>query len=179
MELANNLGRADPQAAIALFQGEEPGTVKDGFPAQVVPEFIIGWANEDPAAAATYLSEAPDLMTSQQQLVPIITRQWATYDLDAAGQWLNSMPPSRELDRAVSIYAITAAQESPALAMEWAESAAQSGRGNWAKRRVAQEFYRQDPEGFEQYLASSKLSEEEANRLRREAVDPDAGRRWW
>jgi predicted phosphoadenosine phosphosulfate sulfurtransferase len=46
-----------------------------------------------------------------------IIREWTCYDLNAPAEWLNTLPASPELDRAVASYAFRVVEEDPENAM--------------------------------------------------------------
>ncbi|MGF1452415.1 MAG: hypothetical protein ACFB21_10125 [Opitutales bacterium] len=177
-ELGEALGRADPENGLEFLarQAEQQG---ESFPlAQTQAELVRSWAGEDPAAAAAFLDASPDLLASQPNLVAALVREWSRYDLEASGEWLNAMEPSEAVDRAVGMYAMRAASEDPAAAMDWAQSVDSNRTRGWVERRVASMWYRQDPQGFETYLASADRPAEEIDRLRR-AAEQDRGPPWW
>ena len=94
-----------------------------------------------------------------------IIREWTRYDLAASADWLNSLPASPELDRAVISYTFRAAEEDPETAMSWASSIEDDGRRTWMMERVASTWKEQDAETFKNYLDKSELSAEQREKL--------------
>ncbi|HKK18004.1 MAG TPA: hypothetical protein VJ952_04910, partial [Opitutales bacterium] len=106
-----------------------------------------------------------------------IIRQWTRYDMAASAEWLNSQPSSPELDRAVMSYTYRAAQEDPESAMTWAESISNDRMRGRMMQHVAGNWKNDDPEGFQSYLDSANLGEEQKKQL--EAGREIRGGRWW
>ena len=88
-----------------------------------------------------------------------------TLRLAASADWLNSLPASPELDRAVISYTFRAAEEDPETAMSWASSIEDDGRRTWMMERVASTWKEQDAETFKNYLDKSELSAEQREKL--------------
>ncbi|MEN8724979.1 MAG: hypothetical protein ABF325_05360, partial [Lentimonas sp.] len=125
------------------------------------------WAENDPAAAAAWLSGLDTEDPAVARAASDVIREWTRYDLTASAEWLNSLPVSADIDRAVASYTMRAAQEDPRTAMSWAESIS----SDWARYRmmksVAETWKSEDPDAFEAYVEASELSAEQKEDLRK------------
>ena len=139
-------------------------------------ELLGEWAESNPAAAAAWLGQLADDDPAIAQASSAIIREWTRYDLNSSAEWLNSLPASPELDRAIISYTFRAAEEDPAAAMTWAESIENDRRRTWMMERVAATWKTKDAGAFTQYLDNSELTEAQRKKLE-EAQNRD-GRRW-
>ena len=154
-------------AKISVAGGVKAATaqeVKDAGAAIIVAGAAI-YGAADPAAAAAWLSslnvDDPAIARASSSVI----REWTRYDLAASADWLNSLPASPELDRAVISYTFRAAEEDPETAMSWASSIEDDGRRTWMMERVASTWKEQDAETFKNYLDKSELSAEQREKL--------------
>src|SRR5690606_29654394 len=97
-------------------------------------------------------------------------------DLNESAAWLNTLPPSPELDRAIASYTYRAAQEDPAGAMGWAESISNDRMRTRMMQQVARSWKIENPQSFEVYLDESEFTEDEKEALRR--VETTTGGGW-
>lgn len=159
-EMVNEWASYDPEGAAAYVDSLGP----DVDP-RIKNSLVDSWAESDPAAAAAWLSTLPAEDPAISRAAASLVRDWARYDLNASAEWLNSLPASPDLDRAVASYTFRAAQEDPATAMTWAESVTDQRIQGYLTQRVAAEWKDNDPEGFQQYLDQSDLSDKDKERL--------------
>lgn len=159
-ELVSEWADFDPAGAAAyvLSFGDDAST-------QMKTALIDRWAQDDPAAAAAWLSNLSTDDPAYARATAQITREWTRYDLTASSEWLNSLPASPELDRAVATYTFRAAEEDPATAMSWAESINNDRTRNRMIQQVAANWKEEDAEGFTEYLDNSDLSNKEREEL--------------
>ena len=125
------------------------------------------WAETDPVEAADFVASLGAEDPAFEVAVSSLIERWSRYDLEGPGQWLNELPPSEEIDRAVAVFSMRASGEDPAGAMTWAESISSESTRTRVMSGVAGNWKETDPAGFEAYLESSGLDEETADQLRR------------
>jgi hypothetical protein len=120
------------------------------------------WAANDPVAAATWAAQMdqqdppdPNNPLSGSQLLASAIRSWATYDIDAPGQFLNNLPASPAKDGSVAIFAMQAGQEDPQSAMQWIGTITNPQMKQGVTMGVALQWMQQDPAGFNQYLSTT------------------------
>jgi len=172
-ELVDEWASFDPEGAAAYV--DSLGDEVDG---SVKARLLGEWAENDPAAAAAWLSAREVDERTLGRASTAIIRQWTRYDMAASAEWLNSQPSSPELDRAVTSYTYRAAQEDPANAMTWAESISNDRMRGRMMQHVAGNWKNDDPDGFQSYLESAELSEDQKKELQ-EGEALHGGRGWW
>jgi hypothetical protein len=101
-----------------------------------------------------------------QVAISSLIERWSRYDLEGPAEWLNQLPPSEEIDRAVAVYSVRASEEDPAGAMSWAASIASETTRSRVMQRVAASWNETDPQGLENYIVANELDEATANQLR-------------
>lgn len=173
-EVLEEWARYDPDAAAAyldtLVTREDYAELRDSM--------LRTWAQSDPEQAAAYLSNLDPEDPDMGRLTTMLIAQWSRYDIAGPGEWLNSQPPSPEIDRAVAIFTFRAASEDPAGAMTWAESITSEHMRGRLMSRVAGEWKAQDPEAFDAYLEQAEISPEQKAEL--EQAEASSGRGpWW
>ena len=117
-EILEDWTRSDPDAALAYL---ETLSGRDDY-TDLRNSMLRSWTRTDPAGVADYITELDTDDPELGRLTGMLIAEWGRYDLAAAGEWLNSQPPSEETDRAVAMFTFQAASEDPAGAMTWAES---------------------------------------------------------
>jgi hypothetical protein len=87
------------------------------------PQSAAAWALQiDQAAAASGAAVGSNYNGNGNNLDSLLTNvidNWSKTDLNAAGQFLNQLPPSTVKDEAIASFASRAAQDNPAAAMGW------------------------------------------------------------
>lgn len=159
-DLVNDWARYDPVAAANYVDG-----LGDNADTRLIVAVAGEWAENNPEAAAAWISQLPADDPAMGDSVSRIIREWSRYDLNASAEWLNSLPASPELDRAVASYTFQAAQEDPASAMSWAESISSDWLRTRMMGRVASEWGSVDSEGLQTYLKTSGLDAEQQQLL--------------
>jgi hypothetical protein len=161
-QLAASWASASPQDASAWVASLTDPQQQTAMGIQVAK----AWAANDPAAAALWAA-GMDQVTSAEaalnnstgtpsgQLLATAIQSWTNYDLDAAGQFLNQMPPSPTKDSSVAIFALGSSSEDPGAAMQWAGTITDDNARQGATLGVALQWMQQDQNGFNQYLANS------------------------
>ncbi|WOO41403.1 hypothetical protein [Rubellicoccus peritrichatus] len=159
-EFIEEWARYDPTAAVEYL-----GMLGEDAAADAKQSLMRSWAEYDPVAAAEWLSTLPADDPEMGSLVNNLIGRWTRYDLEASAAWLNQIPPSPEIDRAVAIYTYRSAQEDPAGAMSWAESVTRDNIRDRLMTRVASEWKQQDPDGFQSYIETAEISDEQKTQL--------------
>ncbi len=120
------------------------------------------WANTDPAAAAKWALQM-DLQTAaggansgnnnnNDPLISNVIDSWAKHDLNAAGEFLNQLPPSPTKDAAIVSFVSRAAQDDPAAALKWVATVSDKKLQATAFMQAAKQWTRQDPAAFNQFM---------------------------
>lgn len=99
--LSGLLPRYEPERTVELMDLLPPGTVRD----RVVQRFIRTWAENEPAAAASWIVSQQDPDTRGPLLVSVLTSWAAEGDPAQAVQWVRSLPPSLQTDHSKAIVA--------------------------------------------------------------------------
>jgi hypothetical protein len=160
--LANEFGKRDPSLGANLMH-QLAGS--PGF-RSAQEAYVRGLNDRSSIQAAAYLDTLEGGATAHPNLINITARRWSENDLPAASNWLNQFEPSPQIDRAVMSISFRSAHEDPAGAMSWAESVVNERRRLMMMGQVAARWLQSDPQGLEQYLASTNLTEEQKQRLR-------------
>jgi len=175
-EIVDEWAEVDPLAARDFVESMRGDPAFDSMQRDLLRE----WAENDPVAAAEYVDSLDPDDPNLPSLATSLVERWTRYDLDSAAQWLNSIPPSPEMDRAVAIFSMRAAQDDPGTALtSWVPSISDSGMQDRLTRGIAPLLKEQNPEAFEEYLSQSDFSEEFKEQLRN--AEPNFRRRgrWW
>lgn len=154
--VARDLSRSDPKAAAAWIEG----MAADDSVADSVGRVARELARQDVASAVDWISDLP-AGQSKSAASSAVIREWAGNDPTAAGEWLNEQPASPELDGAVQAYAGQIAQTDPALALDWASSIIDDGARQSSQIRIAQTWYRTEPEAALAFADEAGFSEEQ------------------
>lgn len=134
---------------------------------RVAAGLVRTWAETDPLEAAGFVASLGAEDPAFEAAVSSLIERWSRYDLEGPGRWLNELPSSGEIDRAVAVFSMRASGEDPAGAMTWAESISSESMRTRVMSGVAGNWKETDPAGFEAYLESSGLDAETADQLRR------------
>ena len=163
----------DPAAAAGHFFSR-----RDAYGAGAAAGLVRAWAETDPGAAAEFVGSLGPGDPAFEVAVSSLVERWSRFDLSGPAEWLNQLPPSEEIDRAVAVLSVRAAREDPEGAMTWAESISAPGTRDRVMRRVAAGWREVDPEGFSDYLETTGLDEDTRDRLRQGGPPGGFGRRW-
>jgi hypothetical protein len=107
------------------------------------------------------------------QLLAAAIRDWANYDLDSPGAFLNSLPASPNKDSAVGIFALRAAQEDPQSAVQWVSTISDEGMRSRLTMGVAFQMLQQDPAQFNTFVANTTLLSDQQKQML-QSIPPDA-----
>jgi hypothetical protein len=167
-ELASRWADSSPQDASNWIAGLSDPQQRIAMGTQVAST----WAANDPLAAATWAAQidqqtqpaAPDPNNPNPgqpnlggQLLASAIQSWANYDLDAPGQFLNSLPASPTKDTSVAIFSLHASQEDPSSAMQWVSTITNDQVRQGVTMGVAIQWLQQDPNGFNQFVANTTI----------------------
>tara|TARA_R100000027_G_scaffold67749_1_gene68495 strand:- start:16380 stop:17720 length:1341 start_codon:yes stop_codon:yes gene_type:complete len=169
-EFYSEWARQDPQGAAEHFLNN-----REEDSERVAAGLIRQWASADPVQAAEFVSSMDASDPAYQVAISSLIERWSNYDLEGPAQWLNELPPSPEIDRAVAVYSVRASAEDPEGAMSWAASIESEDTRGRVMQRVAAEWKESDPEGLEGYIVENDLDEGTATELRNAR---SGGRRW-
>jgi hypothetical protein len=169
-ELAQRWTALSPTDAASWVEGL---TVDSSLQAAMGTEVAKNWAMTDPASAATWAAKidaesnnSPHGENSQEgTLLATTIRAWTTYDLDSAGQFLNLLPTSPTKDPAVAIFALRASQEDPQGAFQWVSTISDPQMRNGLTVGLSLLWMQQDQTGFNQFLNSSTLLNDEQKQM--------------
>jgi len=169
-ELYQEWAKQDPLSASRHFlENREEGSER------IAAGLIREWASSDPEAAASFVEGLEVSDPAFSVAISSLIERWTRYDLERPAEWLNQLPPSEEIDRAVAVYSLRASEGDPAGAMTWAASIASEQTRARVMQRVAANWKETDPQGLETYIVENQLDEETATQLR----EARQGRRWW
>jgi hypothetical protein len=165
-ELAQRWADISPTDAATWVEGI---TNDPALKAAMGAEVAQNWAMTDPASAATWAAKIDAQSTNagnpenspEGTLLATTIRAWTTYDLDSAGQFLNLLPTSPTKDPAVAIFALRAAQEDPQGAFQWVSTISDPQMRNGLTQGLSLLWMQQDQAGFNQFLNSSPLLNDE------------------
>ena len=157
-EVADSWGQVAPQDAanwVATLQ--DPALINDAG-----QNLTDAWAASDPAAAAKW-AMGVDLQNAAagnngkngDTLLSNVVDSWAKYDLTAAGQFLNQLPPSPTKDAAIVSFVSRAAQDNPADTMKWVATVADKNMQASAFMQTAKQWNKQDPAAFIQFMTTT------------------------
>lgn len=161
-EIVDEWADRDPQAARAFVD-----TMKDDPAyAEMQRELMRSWADDDPAAAAEWLATIDADSENRANMTTSLVANWVRYDMEGAANWLNQQPQTPELDRAVGMFSMSAAQDDPAVALTWANSVSNQESRERLERMILPMLREQDNEAFEAYLAQSDYADDKKQQLR-------------
>ena len=135
--------------------------------ANVGSQVAAQWASTDPTAAATWAAQMDSQAATDAQtngtaaptsfLLADAMRTWASYDLDATGDFLNQLPASPDKDGAVATFALYAAQDDPAGAMNWVNTIGDDQMKQRLAMVTALEWQQSDPTGYNQFISTTSV----------------------
>ncbi|MBC2601471.1 hypothetical protein [Puniceicoccus vermicola] len=160
-EFYSEWAKQDPAGAAEHFlSNREEGSER------AAAGLIREWASSDPESAAGFVSTLEATDPAYQVAISSLIERWSRYDLEGPAQWLNELPPSEGIDRAVAVFSVRASEEDPEGAMTWAASIASEQTRSRVMQRVAANWKETDPDGLEEFIESSEFDEETAKQLR-------------
>ena len=96
-----------------------------------------------------------------------IIRRWSEIDLVGAADWLGKQGNGPEADAAKGAFAVQAMQRAPSAAMDWANAISDQTRRLQIMRDVYRVWSGQSPSEAQTWLASSGLSQDQQEAVRR------------
>ncbi|HTB62299.1 MAG TPA: hypothetical protein VK737_01815, partial [Opitutales bacterium] len=160
--IANSWAASNPADASAWVSSMTDPQQQATLGAQVAAQ----WASTDPAAAATWAAQMDAQAsaaaqanggTSNSYLLADAMRTWASYDLDGTGDFLNQLPASPDKDGAVATFALYAAQDDPASAMNWVNTISDPQMQQRLAIVTALEWQQADPDGYNQFISTTSV----------------------
>lgn len=161
-QLASSWAQSNPQDASAWVASLSDPQMRANLGGQVAAQ----WAATDPSGAAAWAAQMdaqasaannPNGGAPTNYLLADAMRTWAAYDLDAPAAFLNQMPASPDKDGAVATFAIYAAQEDPAGAMNWVNTIGDDQMRQRLAMATALEWSQSDPNGYQQFLSTTNV----------------------
>lgn len=155
--LLGTIATLDPAEAIELA-----GRLPAGKHGKLARWVGLPLMKSDPSKAAAFMIEMADpddLGTTYTE----IASTWVDQDAKAAGDWLNTLPKGPDLDRASRAYAIKAAGQDPAGALEWAASIGNESLRAESLLVVYQTWRKEDLAAAEAALKGLGVSMEQLN----------------
>jgi len=92
-------------------------------------------------------------------------RTWASYDLDATGNFLNQLPASPDKDGAVATFALYAGQDDPASAMNWVNTIGDPAMKQRLAMVTALQWQQTDPAGYGSFINSTNLLSDQQKQM--------------
>jgi hypothetical protein len=165
-QLAQRWAESSPQDAATWAAGL---TGDPALRTSASMQVVKAWAANDPAAAATWASQQ-DLQNADPnnpngQLLASAIQNWAGYDLDGPGQFLNQLPASPAKDSSVAIFAMRSSSEDPQGAMQWTSSITNDQTRMRATMGVAMQWMQQDQTGFNAYLGTATNIDDQTKQI--------------
>lgn len=155
--LLHLIASLDPDQAIELAHKLPPG----GH-AEVAKWVGMPLMHTQPAKAAAFMIDMADPKDLGSTYTDIAST-WVDRDAKATGEWLSTLPKGPDLDRASRAYAIKAADQDPARAMEWATSLGNESLRAESLLVVYQNWKKEDPVAAEAALKGLGLTMEQLN----------------
>jgi hypothetical protein len=160
------LPEIDPEGWEAWVQNHPIGA--DGLP-PLLQSVMQAFAISPSAAGATVVMQAapPNLLADTTAR---IIRQWASLDIDAAGQWLTEQGLTDALATAIAAFARVAVQLDPEAAFTWLEAVPDATR---RERMILEQFEswcQLDPVAAASFLDSTQWPERRLQNIRRMAA---------
>ena len=164
--LINSLARfkseSAPAAALAwIEQFEEENAYQ-----QARSSILRTWANIDPEGAIAEFSDDID----KDDMAPVLsqlTTSWYRRSPDDALDWVESLPAGVGRQRALSSVVGLVAGTDPEYAIELADQITNQQSQKDAKRSIGYTWYAREPDQLENIIRTLKLTEQDANQLRR------------
>ncbi|MBK1828467.1 hypothetical protein [Haloferula rosea] len=157
------------------------GVSDDGLRSQASRRFADELVDLDPAQAGAWNASIADTRT-RRDVSETVADRWARQDLDAARQWVDTLPSDTQSEAAEGI-ARHYARQNPVEAANWLAGLGNDPDYDGAKRVFISESFRKDPEtslNFVSNLADTKAREGYYNRYLNNWMksDAEAARQW-
>lgn len=133
---------------------------------QARSSILRNWVRNDPQSAIDELEGDFD----RDDMAPIVSQlasSWFRRNPDEAVTWVESLPVSIGQQRALSAIVGLVAAKDPESAIELADQITNQQRQRDAKRSIGYSWYAQEPSQLDNIIRRLKLTEQDANQLRR------------
>jgi len=167
-QLAQRWAETSPQDAATWVAGL---TGDPALRTSASMQVVKAWAANDPAAAATWAAQQdlqnadPNATAANGQLLASAIQNWAGYDLDGPGQFLNQLPASPAKDSSVAIFAMRSSSEDPQGAMQWVGSITDNQTRMGATVGVALQWMQQDQASFNNFLSTTNTVDDQTKQM--------------
>ncbi len=165
-------GQDAPQDALAWLATVDDPYLKNTFG----PQVTAAWAATDPQAASAWaLKQAMDPKNAGDanslNLLASAIRSWARFDMDGTGEYLNALPASPEKDRALVTFALSAGQQDPVSALQWAATVQDEGVRQRLAMTAALQWAQTDQTAFNDFITSTTLLTDDQKQQVQQAAD--------
>lgn len=113
-----------------------------------------GWADSDPAAAATWAGNIGDPQ-ARERAYEVIAAEWARRDIPNTTAWLDRLPAGAARDAAIASFAGVASGVDPQGALEWAGTVADRTQRDTAMEKLLQSWMARDQAAARAWLFGS------------------------
>jgi len=169
--IAGNWAQSNPADASAWVAGMTDPQLRSALGGQVAGQ----WAATDPAAAANWAAQMDAQAAADAQsnggaaptsfMLADAMRTWASYDLDATGEFLNQLPASPDKDGAVATFALYAGQDDPASAMTWVNTIGDDGMKQRLAMVTALQWQQSDPAGYASFISTTNILSDQQKQI--------------
>jgi hypothetical protein len=144
-----------------------PGSVFPYLPSEIARDFPKSVTDKDALRQMAYFSDSNIMEVIPEDGMDILEEcsftnevmlTWATGDPESAGLWLNAMPPSPGLDRAVYGYIAAISDLYPADATSWLSKISDSATRLEASRILFSKWQRLSSTAAQAWIQESSLS---------------------
>lgn len=160
--MAGNYAKLNPLEAASWVEGI---TKQEGSNDYAVGMVVENWRKTDPAAAVNWLTSFGDEKNNLGGAYYRAFNTWAEADPGAATKYLESMNSSKSKDYAIYGLSRTLSSKEPEQAMELASSIADSDIRIKSIISNSQTVFKDNPKGFQSWLANSNLSSKEKEKV--------------
>jgi len=133
-----------------------------------------GLMRSSPEKGAEFLMQnsSPEKLSERYSTV---MNSWGDRDPNAAGEWLNSQPPSPAQDRARANFARTVVRKDPEAGLAWAQTVTEPKQRTDAIRDVYRQWSRRDAQAADAALAGTGLNPQQVEEIKVAARQQGSG----
>ncbi|MEM6885718.1 MAG: hypothetical protein AAF571_11850 [Verrucomicrobiota bacterium] len=157
--IASSLVNADPAAAIRFTAALTDEKIRRNAQDSIARN----WARQDPQQAGLWANSLPD--GEKSRAIRNVIDSWANNNVEAAAEWLASIPVNPSLDEATHTLSRKLAGVDPAAAVDWAGSITNEKTRERALYDAAREWIRNDPANGKAWVQSSNLTQQQKDKL--------------
>lgn len=174
MEQGNARGRAMDRILDGFFKerGEEAAksavmALDEGVYKNGILQRLAGrLADKDAKSAAAWAATLPP-GEARPRVVTEVIDEWAENNPNDAGNWLNGMPRTAEMDGPRERFAMKVQEHDPEAAIAWASTITDERMRRNTSMRVVREWMNREPENARAWVSTSGLPDDMKTRLLR------------